>query len=56
MQDGSTAAHTLFSDKGAGTLLIVFSVQTGAAGASAHTGLILLTGGTTQGYKRTAGV
>lgn len=46
MQDGSTAADTLLSDEGAGGLLIVLSVQTGAAGAGAHTRLILLARGT----------
>lgn len=53
VQDGSTAAHTLLSDEGAGALLIVLSVQTGAAGAGAHTRLILLTRGTTQRYNNT---
>lgn len=48
VQDGSTAAHTLLSDEGAGGLLVVLSVQTGAAGAGAHTWLVLLTGGTPQ--------
>lgn len=54
VQNGATAAHALLSDKGAGTLFIVFSVQTGAAGAGAHTRLILLTGGTPQRYNNTA--
>lgn len=49
VQDGSAAAHTLLPDEGAGALLVVLSVQTGAAGAGADTGLILLTGGATQG-------
>lgn len=53
VQDGSTAAHTLLSDEGAGGLLVVLSVQTGAAGAGAHTRLILLTGGTPQCYGMT---
>lgn len=43
MQNGSTAAHTLLSDERAGGFLVVLSVQTGAAGAGAHTWLILLT-------------
>lgn len=46
VQDGSTAAYTLLSDEGAGALFIVLSVETGAAGAGAHTWLILLTRGT----------
>lgn len=54
MQDGSTAAHTLLSDEGAGSLLVVLSVQTGAAGAGAYTRLIFLTRGTPQGYKITS--
>lgn len=49
MQDGSAAAHTLLPDEGAGALLVVLSVQTGAAGAGADTGLILLTGGAAEG-------
>lgn len=49
VQDGSAAAHTLLPDEGAGALLIVLSVQTGAAGAGADAGLILLTRGATQG-------
>lgn len=53
VQNGSTAAHTLLSDEGAGALLIVLSVQTGAAGAGAHTRLILLAGGATQRYDNT---
>lgn len=53
VQDGTTAAHALLSDEGAGGLLIVLSVQTGAAGAGAHTRLILLTRGTAQCYRMT---
>lgn len=53
VQDGSTAAHALLSDEGAGALLVILPVQTGAAGAGAHTWLILLTGGTSQRYRMT---
>lgn len=53
MQDGSTAAHTLLSYEGAGGLLVVLPVQTGAAGAGAHTWLVLLTRGTMQCYRMT---
>lgn len=52
VQNGATAAHTLLSDEGAGGFLVVLSVQTGAAGAGAHTRLILLSRGTSQCYRR----
>lgn len=53
MQDGTGAAHALLSDEGTGGFLVILSVKTGAAGAGAHTGLILLTRGTSQCYRMT---
>lgn len=48
VQNSSIAAHTLLSDEGAGSLLVVISVQTGAAGAGAHTWLVFLSRGAPQ--------